>query len=138
VCVCVCVCVGVWVCGCVGVYLFVCFVTRTSLVALLKPFYWQCAIVPILPKKLINAIDSPGTLKLTKLPGKQEITRFYKLVPFFMGTCTLPSDPHRRQDFLLVDLDQHNIVKPSRVLPPLPGYHKLYLVIDPFILCLLF
>lgn len=33
-----------------------------SLVALLKPFYWQCAIVPILPLKMINAIESPSIL----------------------------------------------------------------------------
>eukprot|EP00026_Physarum_polycephalum_P003351 Phypoly_transcript_03361.p1 GENE.Phypoly_transcript_03361~~Phypoly_transcript_03361.p1 ORF type:complete len:700 (+),score=107.38 Phypoly_transcript_03361:131-2230(+) len=78
-----------------------------TLVSLLKPFYWQCAIVPILPKKLMSAIDSP--------------------VPFFMGSCILPPvDTLWQHDFLLVDLDQHNIIKPSRAVPPLPGYQKLY------------
>ena len=44
-----------------------------------------------------------------------------------MGSCTLPPvDVLRQHDFLLVDLDQHNIIKPSRTVPALPGYQKLY------------
>ncbi len=54
--------------------------------------------------------------------------QFYYLVPFFMGTCELPSggDEQKKHDYLLVDLQHKCIVKPARAVPLLPGYQKLY------------
>lgn len=50
---------SVWYVYCtfvINIYL----IDSLGLLSLLKPFVWQCAVVPILPQKMWESIDSPG------------------------------------------------------------------------------
>jgi len=77
-----------------------------SVLILMKPFLWQCAIVPILPKKLWESVDAP--------------------IPFFMGIFDPPAKfIQGEHDYLTVDLDHNMLIRPQKYVPMLPGFKRL-------------
>eukprot|EP01112_Ceratiomyxa_fruticulosa_P021752 TRINITY_DN7775_c0_g2_i1.p1 TRINITY_DN7775_c0_g2~~TRINITY_DN7775_c0_g2_i1.p1 ORF type:complete len:706 (-),score=118.16 TRINITY_DN7775_c0_g2_i1:483-2600(-) len=65
-----------------------------SFIPLLRPFVWQCTIVPVLPDSLNESLDSP--------------------IPFLMGLQSIPQDfLDRPHDCLVVNLDNSSFIYPS-------------------------
>jgi len=77
-----------------------------SILVLMKPFLWQCAIVPILPKQLWESIDAP--------------------IPFILGIPEAPAKfTQGERDYLIVDLDLNMLKRPRKYVPMMPGFKEL-------------